>query len=128
MMLEPHPRCMRTNGLLIFLATLILAYQADAQCRLISNKYGSVYITFERVGTIPVNEEHRAGMIFRFRNNSTCAVTISIEGSLDEPASYGNEQLDALAHYWLSRPATIYGGSSEIQRNIVAKAVLDLPG
>ena len=26
------------------------------------------------------------------------------------------------------RAATIYGGSSEIQKNIVAKAVLDLPG
>ena len=49
-------------------------------------------------------------------------------GSIDEPVTYGNDSLDALAHYWLSRPATIYGGSSEVQRNIVAKQVLDLPG
>ena len=94
---------MRTNRLLILLATLILAYQAEAQCRLISNKYGSVYLTFERVGTIPVNEEHRAGMIFRFRNNSTCAVTISIEGSLDKPESYqlrGQRVLPDVL-YWL---------------------------
>ena len=37
-------------------------------------------------------------------------------GAIDEPAQYGNEHLDALAHFWLSRPATIYGGSSEVQR------------
>ncbi len=56
-------------------------------------------------------------------------VELSAEnGSIDEPARYGNEHLDALAHFWLSRPATIYGGSSEVQRNIVAKQVLDLPG
>ncbi|MGD9983620.1 MAG: acyl-CoA dehydrogenase family protein [Porticoccaceae bacterium] len=30
--------------------------------------------------------------------------------------------------YYLSRPATIYGGSSEVQRNILAKALLRLPG
>ena len=49
-------------------------------------------------------------------------------GAVDGPALYGNDSLDALAHFWLARPATIYGGSSEVQRNIVAKAVLDLPG
>ena len=30
--------------------------------------------------------------------------------------------------YYLSRPSTIYGGSSQVQRNILAKAVLKLPG
>ena len=30
--------------------------------------------------------------------------------------------------YYLSRPATIYGGRSEVQRNILAKALLKLPG
>jgi hypothetical protein len=34
---------------------------------------------------------------------------------------------DFLNPYYYSRPATIYGGSSEIQRNILAKAVLKLP-
>jgi alkylation response protein AidB-like acyl-CoA dehydrogenase len=28
----------------------------------------------------------------------------------------------------MARPGTIYGGSNEIQRNIVAKEVLRLPG
>jgi alkylation response protein AidB-like acyl-CoA dehydrogenase len=27
-----------------------------------------------------------------------------------------------------ARPSTIYGGSNEIQRNIIAKDVLELPG
>ena len=50
------------------------------------------------------------------------------QGSIDEAATLGNETLDVLGHYWLARPATIYGGSSEVQKNIVAKAVLNLPG
>lgn len=35
--------------------------------------------------------------------------------------------IDALAHYYNARPAPIYAGSNEIQRNIVAKHVLGLP-
>ncbi len=58
----------------------------------------------------------------------TMVETAAENGALDEAAPYGNETLDVLAHYWLARPATIYGGSSEVQKNIVAKAVLDLPG
>ncbi len=40
--------------------------------------------------------------------------TAAENGAIDEAAPYGNETLDALAHYWLARPATIYGGSSEV--------------
>lgn len=50
------------------------------------------------------------------------------QGAMDEEAALGNDRLDVLGHYWLARPATIYGGSTEVQKNIVAKAVLDLPG
>ena len=35
--------------------------------------------------------------------------------------------LDVLSPFYYSRPGTIYGGSSEIQRNIIAKYVLKLP-
>jgi alkylation response protein AidB-like acyl-CoA dehydrogenase len=41
--------------------------------------------------------------------------------------TYGNEKLDALSGFYMSRPSTIYGGSNEIQKNILAKNVLDLP-
>jgi alkylation response protein AidB-like acyl-CoA dehydrogenase len=39
----------------------------------------------------------------------------------------GNRELAPAALFIQARPATIYGGSNEIQRNILAKAVLDLP-
>ncbi len=39
----------------------------------------------------------------------------------------GEGRLDALFPYYNARPTTIYGGSNEIQRNIVARQVLRLP-
>ena len=42
------------------------------------------------------------------------------------PISAASE-VDALALFYNARPATIYGGSNEIQRNIIAKGVLGLP-
>jgi alkylation response protein AidB-like acyl-CoA dehydrogenase len=36
-------------------------------------------------------------------------------------------EIDFLAPFYYARPSTIYGGSSEIQRNILAKYVLELP-
>lgn len=39
----------------------------------------------------------------------------------------GSEQVDILSNFYNARPATIYGGTNEIQRNIIAKAVLRLP-
>ncbi len=40
----------------------------------------------------------------------------------------GNRDLHPAGLFLQARPTTIYGGSNEIQRNIVAKGVLDLPG
>lgn len=49
------------------------------------------------------------------------------QGAVVGPSPFGNEMVDPLAMFYLARPATIYGGSSEIQRGIIAKSVLHLP-
>jgi len=38
------------------------------------------------------------------------------------------ERIEVLAPFFKARPSTIYGGSNEIQRNILARQVLNLPG
>jgi hypothetical protein len=40
---------------------------------------------------------------------------------------FGNGGANILSQFYTARPATIYGGSNEIQRNIIAKHVLELP-
>lgn len=39
----------------------------------------------------------------------------------------GNSEIDVLASFYKSRPPTIYGGTNEIQRTIIAQQVLGLP-
>lgn len=43
------------------------------------------------------------------------------------PSAQSNEQAEAVTHFFQSRPSTIAGGSSQVQRGIVAKTVLNLP-
>ncbi|WP_376100051.1 acyl-CoA dehydrogenase family protein [Roseomonas sp. CCTCC AB2023176] len=40
----------------------------------------------------------------------------------------GNRELNPAGAFMQARPTTIYGGSNEIQRNIIAKNVLEMPG
>ena len=41
--------------------------------------------------------------------------------------AFGAAEVDVLSHFYNARPAPIYAGSNEIQRNIIAKHVLNLP-
>jgi alkylation response protein AidB-like acyl-CoA dehydrogenase len=50
------------------------------------------------------------------------------EGVLAGVRDVAGIEADFLSPFYYARPATIYGGSSEIQRNILAKYVLKLPG
>jgi alkylation response protein AidB-like acyl-CoA dehydrogenase len=40
----------------------------------------------------------------------------------------GDGRIELLAPFYKARPTSIYGGSNEIQRNILARQVLNLPG
>lgn len=48
-------------------------------------------------------------------------------GAARTPVEFGGENISVLSPLFISTASTIYGGSCEIQRNIMAKAVLDLP-
>lgn len=48
------------------------------------------------------------------------------ESGLTDPPE-GDRQLHAAATWLSARPTTIFGGSTEIMRNMLAKAILDLP-
>ena len=47
-------------------------------------------------------------------------------GAYREDLQFGNAHIDVMNQFLGSRPASIYGGSNEIQRNIIAKRVLGL--
>jgi len=48
-------------------------------------------------------------------------------GALTGKVQLGAEEINVVGSWYKARPATIYGGSNEIQRNIIARQVLDLP-
>lgn len=50
-----------------------------------------------------------------------------IEPGIESGTAVSPETIDALYAWYNARPTTIYGGSNEIQRNIIAKLVLRLP-
>jgi len=48
-------------------------------------------------------------------------------GMISGPALFGDAEFDVLSPFYNARPSTIYGGTNEIQRNIIASNVLKLP-
>ncbi|MBM3343012.1 MAG: acyl-CoA dehydrogenase [Betaproteobacteria bacterium] len=48
-------------------------------------------------------------------------------GALADEITLGGKKIDLMTPFYTSRPGTIYGGSNEIQRNILSKYVLQLP-
>ncbi|MGE0066303.1 MAG: acyl-CoA dehydrogenase family protein [Solirubrobacterales bacterium] len=48
-------------------------------------------------------------------------------GGLAGKVALGSTEIDVLGAYYKARPAMVYAGSNEIQRNIIATAVLGLP-
>jgi alkylation response protein AidB-like acyl-CoA dehydrogenase len=49
------------------------------------------------------------------------------DGVIEGAHDIAGVEIDFLSPFYYARPATIYGGSSEIQRNILSKYVLELP-
>ncbi len=48
-------------------------------------------------------------------------------GMIDGPSGFDGGTFDVLSTFYNARPSTIYGGTNEIQRNIIAGNVLSLP-
>jgi alkylation response protein AidB-like acyl-CoA dehydrogenase len=64
-----------------------------------------------------------------FQRLSELAIEVAGDcGGLWRDFEFGAGRLDVLSPYYEGRGATIGGGSSEIQRNILSRQVLQLPG
>lgn len=78
-----HPTRYGKNRFFSFLLLFLLTYQTAAQCRILNDKYASVYITLERAGEFTEDGETKSGFVLRLKNNSNCAITIRNESDSD---------------------------------------------
>jgi hypothetical protein len=72
--------------------------------------------TFQRIADVVIEVAGPAG-----------GVAGTVELGSNNAAGASTELVSVLSAYYRARPSTIYGGSSEVQRNIIAKQVLKLP-
>jgi len=89
------------------------------------NAPGPAASTLKILGT----EIQQALQIFRVEAAAHYALPFDaalIRGESNEPAPGPDYAVRAVSDYNFGRAATIYGGSNEIQRNVIAKAVLGL--
>lgn len=63
-----------------------------------------------------------------FQRISDLILEVAGDGSALIDALDGDAQLQAARTFLLARPTTIFGGTSEIMRTMIAKSVLNLPG
>lgn len=63
-----------------------------------------------------------------FQRISDLILEVAGDGSAFIDALDGDAQLQAARTFLLARPTTIFGGTSEIMRTMIAKSVLNLPG
>jgi alkylation response protein AidB-like acyl-CoA dehydrogenase len=57
----------------------------------------------------------------------TGAEEAALQGVRDFGSAGNPVEVDALTKFYLSRPGTIAGGTSEVQRNILSRYILQLP-
>ena len=63
-----------------------------------------------------------------FQSLSEFILDLGAEGGAQvDGVDFDDNKIDALHNWYAARPTTVYGGSNEIQRNILAKAVMRLP-
>lgn len=80
-------------------------------------------------GRVPENELSMLKIASTEHFQRTTEALLELAGEYGSIGSvpWGNDRIDMRQLYMLARPATIYGGSSEIQRNILSKRLLTLP-
>lgn len=82
-------------------------------------------------GGAPIGADVSMLKIFQselYQRISDLAMEVAAEDSGLSAPPGGDRRLHATASYLSARPTTIFGGSTEIMRNLLAKAVLGLPG
>jgi len=97
------------------------------------NDLAALYEMISAGAIAGIAEEHdfsvmKLAMSELFQRICEASMQMAMENSgFHGPISIGGENLDLHTVFMLSRPATIYSGTSEVQREIIARALLGKP-